>query len=342
MVMSAQWTPGNELPTLASEPVEISRFVVEAAMHAPSVLNTQPWWFSTADREVSLHADVDRRLTVADPPGREMMISCAAALFNARVALRYLSLVPKVSVLPDPDLPNLVARIGYGPEQVAPADYERDMFAEISRRHTHPGGFDPTPLPDRLVALLREEASREGAALVIMKDDTSRGALAGAVQAGEYALRLDARRASEQAKWTPPPGSQRRSGVAASAYPAEPERTEPAFPARDFAHGHGWGLPPAGTDTVPKSAGLVCVLTTKLDRPEDWIAAGQALERVLLDASSFGVTAALHSQPLEVPELRNFIASALSEGWYPQMVIRLGSTAEISVSVRRNLDEVLL
>src|SRR5215467_2879581 len=340
MVMSTQWNDG--LPTPASEPAEISRFVVEAARHAPSVLNTQPWWFSTADHEISLHADVDRRLKVADPPGREMMISCAAALFNARVGLRYLGFVPKVSVLPDPDPPNLVARIGYGPQQVAPADYERDMFAEIPRRHTHPGGFDPTPLPDSLIGLVGQEASREGASLVIMKDEISRGALAGAVQAGEYALRLDARRATEQARWTPPPGSQRRSGVPASAYPAEPEQTEPPFPARDFAHGHGWGLPPGDTDTVPMSAGLVCVLTTKLDRPEDWISAGQALERVLLDASSCGVSAALHSQPLEVPELRSFIGSVLCEGWYPQMVIRLGSTDQVSVSVRRGIDEVLL
>jgi hypothetical protein len=342
MVMSTHSKRGKELPTLASEAEEISRFVVEAAMQAPSVLNTQPWWFSTAEREISLHADVDRRLRVADPPGREMMISCGAALFNARVALRYLGLVPKVSVLPDPDLPNLVARIGYGPEQVAPADYERDMFAEIPRRHTHHGGFDPTPLPDSLIAVVRQEAAREGATLAVMTDETSRGALAGALQAGEYALRHDAHRAGEQAKWTPPPGSQRRSGVPASAYPAEPERTEPPFPARDFAHGHGWGLPPAGADTVPMSAGLVCVLTTKLDRPEDWIAAGQGLERVLLDASSYGVTAALHSQPLEVPQLRSFIASALCEDWYPQMVLRLGSTDRISVSVRRKIDEVLL
>jgi hypothetical protein len=54
------------------------------------------------------------------------------------------------------------------------------------------------------------------------------------------------------------------------------------------------------------------------------------------------VTAALHIQPLEMPELRGFIASVLCDGWYPQMVIRLGSTEQSSVSVRRNLDEVLL
>jgi hypothetical protein len=340
--MSKFQAPAAELPTLAGRPEDITRFVVEAATHAPSVLNTQPWWFGGNDREISVHADADRRLGVADPLGREMLISCGAAVFTARVALRYLGLVPKVAVLPDPDLPNLVARIAYGPQEVAPAEYERDLLAEIPRRRTHRGGFDPAPLSASLIAVLRSEASKEGATLAIMADETKRGALAGAVEAGEYALRLDAERAREQAKWAPPPGSHRHSGVPASAYPATPERTEPPFPARDFAHGHGWGLPKAGISTVPRSAGLVCVLTTEADRPEDWISVGQALQRVLLSASNCGVSAALHSQPLEVGELRRFISAVLCDNAYPQIVVRLGTTGQISASVRRGLDEVLL
>src|SRR5690348_4913812 len=78
--------PAGELPIRVGSPAEISRFVVEAAVYAPSLHNTQPWWFSTGDRELSVHADVERRLAVADPDGREMMISCGAALFTARVA----------------------------------------------------------------------------------------------------------------------------------------------------------------------------------------------------------------------------------------------------------------
>ena len=340
--MSVHQDPDDDLAAVASKPAEISRFVVEAAMHAPSVLNTQPWWFSSAEGQISVHADLDRRLDVADPPGREMMISCGAALFTARVALRNLSFVPKVSVLPDPDLPNLVARIGYGPQQVAPADYERDLYAEIPRRRTHRGGFDPAPLPDSVISLLRSEAAKEGATLAVMTDEASLGALAGAVQAGEYALRLDAGRSREQAKWAPPPGSRRRSGVPASAYPANPDQTEPSFPGRDYPHGQGWGSPAADASGVPRSVGLVCILTTKTDRQEDWIYAGQALQRVLLAAGSHGVAAALHTQPLEVAELRSFIAAFLSDGQYPQMVMRLGSTEETAVSVRRSLDEVLL
>ncbi|MGN6791765.1 MAG: Acg family FMN-binding oxidoreductase [Streptosporangiaceae bacterium] len=340
--MKAFRVPADELPGPASPPAEISRFVVEAAVHAPSVHNSQPWWFSTADREISLHADIDRRLNVADPGGREMMISCGAALFTARVALRYLGLVPKLSLLPDPDLPNLVARIGYGDDQVAPAEYESGQFAEITRRHTHRGGFDPEPLPANLIAVMRDEASRENATLAIMTDEAKRGALAAVVEAAEYALRLDAVRMREQTSWAPPPGSSRRDGVPATAYPARPERTQPSFPARDFAHGRGWGLPPSGTGAVPRSAGLVTVLTTRSDRPEDWVAAGQALQRVLLAANSCGLTAALHSQPLEVQELRDFIAAVLCDGAHPQMVVRLGSTGQTSASVRRAVDEVLL
>ena len=66
-------------PTTAEE---IARYVVARAVWAPSVHNTQPWRF-TADGgpRISLHADVGRRLAVTDPDGREMMISCGAALF---------------------------------------------------------------------------------------------------------------------------------------------------------------------------------------------------------------------------------------------------------------------
>src|SRR5258706_410231 len=93
---------------------------------------------------------------------------------------------------------------------------------------------------------------------------------------------------------------------------------------------------------VPRSAGVVSVLTTTADLPHDWISAGQALQRVLLLASNCGVAAALHSQPLEVINLRDFITTVMCDGAYPQMVIRLGTTGQVSASVRRPVDEVLL
>lgn len=333
--------PSKELLTEAATPEEIARFVAAAAVHAPSVHNTQPWRFHHGQHEMSITANNERQLEIADPHGREMMISCGAALFNMRVALRYLGWVPKVRVLPDHDLPNLVARVTWD-QQVPPLDYEKELFRQIERRHTHRGGFDPAPLPDQLLAALPQQAAKENATLSLLTQDRQRaGALAAVVEAGDYALRLDSARSKEEARWAPGPHSRRRDGVPPTAYPAHPERTEPSFRSRDFAHGHGWGLPPDAEEPVLRSAGVVGLLTTSVDHPADWIHAGQALQRVLLVATTYSVAAALHSQPLEIPLLRDFIRIHLSGHAYPQMVLRLGATSETAVSVRRPVDEVL-
>lgn len=130
--------------------------------------------------------------------------------------------------------------------------------------------------------------------------------------------------------------------VPPTAYPAQPERIEPSFPARDFAHGHGWGLPAAGDSQQIRSPGTVAVLTTSTDRPEDWINAGQALQRVLLFLTSCGLAVALHTQPLEVPQLRDFIRFQFCGGARPQMLLRFGATGQTAASVRRPVEDVLI
>ena len=129
------------LPDPSSPADEITRFAIEQAVRAPSVHNTQPWWFYGADREIGIHADDERQLHVADPEGREMLISCGAALFTIRVALRNAGLVPLVRVLPEPDLPTLVAKVSWT-EAAPPAEIERVLFAAVSQRRTHRGAFE--------------------------------------------------------------------------------------------------------------------------------------------------------------------------------------------------------
>jgi len=160
---------------------------------------------------------------------------------------------------------------------------------------SHRGGFSAAELPAGLLDALRAEAVRENARLGIVADGAQQSALAGVVEAGDYVVRTDESRAREQAHWAPPPGSSRRDGVPPTAYPAIPDRTEPYFAGRDFARGHGWGVSPDAA-SGQTSAGVACLLMTRGDERRDWLQAGQALQRVLLLASSCGVSAALHSQ----------------------------------------------
>ena len=325
-------------PTTAEE---IARYVVARAVWAPSVHNTQPWRF-TADggSQISLHADADRRLAVADPDGREMMISCGAALFTARLALRALGYIPETRVLPDPAQPALVAEVSWR-DRAAADEFERRLSGHVLTRRTHRGAFDPEPLPPDTLAALRAAAAREGAALRIVADDGRRAALAAAVQSAEHELRRDAERLRELARWTPAPGSACRDGVPATSYPARAERTQPYFPGRDFARGHGWGTPPLSPATSHRAAGVAGLLTTTADHPVDWVNAGQALQRIMLTASTCGAAVALHSQPLELPWLREFIRTQLSDDACPHLVLRIGLVTQVAVSVRRDPGDVL-
>jgi hypothetical protein len=318
---------------------EIASYVIAAAVWAPSVHNTQPWWFSPARQTMRLHADAGRQLMTADPSGREMLISCGAALFTVRLALRSLGYIPQTRVLPDPAQPLLVAEVSWQ-RRAAVTDYEQRLFEQVRRRRTHRGGFDPLPLSANLLAALRKGADRDGAALHIVTDEGRKAALGSLVETAERSLRLNPRYVRELARWVTPPGVVRPDGIPPTAYPARPERTEPDFPSRDFSHGRGWGQAPVSW-AHGHVAGVVTLLTTAADERSDWVNAGQALQRLLLFSTSFGVAAAIHSQPLEIGWLRHALRAQLADGSYPQLMLRLGTAIQTGRSPRRAPEDVI-
>ncbi|MER7542926.1 Acg family FMN-binding oxidoreductase [Actinomadura sp.] len=319
-----------------------ARGAVEDALWAPSVHNTQPWRFVLHGTRISLSADIDRRLDVADPDGREMLISCGAALYNLRCSLRAAGYAPRVRLLPDPDRPYLLADIDLEPGE-DPDQRTLREHAQIRRRRTHRGGFRPDPVPAGVLSAMRHDAEREGARLVEAVDAHVKGALAALTEAAEHLQQRTPAHRAEIARWAPSPRTSRADGVQESAYPRQVPQTTPHFPARDFARGHGWGAPPAhgAPDGGTALAGLTLLLVSGGDEPADWLRAGQAMQRVLLLAAERDLAAAFHTQALEVPELRAFIKARFCNGAYPQMLLRLGvPEGEELETVRRPVEEV--
>ncbi|MGI5229642.1 Acg family FMN-binding oxidoreductase [Actinoallomurus sp. CA-142502] len=316
---------------------DTAHFLVDAAAWAPSVHNTQPWWFGTRGSTVTLHADPERRLNVADPDGREMLMSCGAALCTLRLAARRLGHSPQVRMASDPDRPGLIADVTLGPARPA-GEEENRMYDQIRRRRTHRGGFRPEGLPAGLLQALRTCALDENAALRVVADPRARIALGALTEVAEQLLRQNPDYCAEMARWAPRPGSRRRDGVHEDAYPHDPGRTDPPFAQRDFARGHGWGLPAGERHGA---AGVVALLTTRTDERGAWLEAGQALQHVLLRAAQDGVSAAFHTQALEIPELRELIRARFCDGAHPQTIMRLGVAEREGRSVRRPPEELI-
>jgi nitroreductase len=302
---------------------EAVRHAIEAAVWAPSVHNTQPWWFGTRtygeEAVIGLHADHDRRLDVADPDGREMLISCGAALCTLRIALGKLGFTSEVQLLPEPESPGLLADLRFGGRAEVTLETSL-LYEQIRARRTHRGAFRDTAIGAPILAALVSEARMERAHLEVVSDARTRTALAALTEAAQQVHRQNPAYVSEAVKWAPAPRSTRLDGVHETAYPREPVRTEPNFPMREFAHGQGWGA--TNEHGEAGVTGTVMVITTTGDEQTDWLAAGQALQRVLLRASVEGLSAALHTQALEIPELREFMRTRLFRGAHPQVLLR--------------------
>ncbi|HEY8047040.1 MAG TPA: hypothetical protein VIF35_22450 [Streptosporangiaceae bacterium] len=317
-------------------------FLVATAGRAPSVHNTQPWRFRARETGLDVYADRDRRLRAIDPDGREMLISCGAAVFGLRLGIRQLGYRATVELLPDPGHPSLLARVRLGRPAPLTAE-EWEMLTAVPHRHTHRGPFSPEPIPPGLLPRLQHDAIAEGATLVLV-DQRSRGRLLGLVEAAARWQQRNPMVRDELRQWTRERGSHTRDGVPAAAYTALPAGEEPppgwdgALTRRDFDQGRGEGQLEAGG--MPPSA--TAILVTAADTPTDWLRAGQALNRMLVHAAGTWVFAALNSQPMESPPLRALVRARLYLPGAPQMLLEFGRAHTAAATARRPVEDLIL
>jgi hypothetical protein len=308
--------------------------VLEAARRAPSAHNTQPWRFGLADAAIHLRADRVRALPVNDPYDRELTMSCGAALATVELAAAGRGWRTATERFPDPADPDLLAvvRVGEAGEP-AVSDADRTQATAIAARHTYRGRFAADPLPDGLVTRLHEVADRAGVALVGLDAPAEREDLAAAVAEADRAQFGDPRWRRELAVWTHP--DRRGDGMPLPPGSAPGTRLVPSAP----------GEPVDEVDpdrSLVLEAPAVVVLATAGDRAEDWLAAGAALQRVLLAAAADGVMASYLNQACQVATARAGVRYLIGGELHPQAILRLGVPArQVRRTDRRPLEELL-
>lgn len=328
--MTAQKITGE--PTLLLN--EQAGYLISMAARAPSVHNTQPWRFKVGPQAIELYADTSRKLR-ADPLGREMLISCGAAVFGLRLAVRSLGYLPVVELLPEPARLRLLARVR--PDRAAVMTWaERKMLDAVPHRHTHRGPFDPDPLPGRLLAGLQHDALAEGATLALA-DQHAFGKLVAITDPATRSRDRDQENRAELLQWTRNANEPARDGVPAHAFAGRAADQAGRLRQRDFDLGRGFGLLTGAGSPPPVTA----VLLTSGDSRMDWLRAGQALHRLLLHAASQWVFAALYTQSMEAAATRKLIKTGLALPGWPQVLLQLGVARTSQATARRPAEELL-
>jgi nitroreductase len=314
-------------------------FLLRYAVRAPSGHNTQPWLFHITDEAVELHADRRRAMPAVDPGDRELIMSCGAALLHLRIALHHFGYAGEVTLFPDKNRPDYLARVGLGLPAPEPPEDEY-LFRTIPHRRTYRFKFDDHPVPDPLQAALLEDATMEGARLHLLGSRAEQDAVADLVAAGDAILDENIQFRDELAAWMR--ANRDLSG--------------------DGMPGYAFGFGDVASHFVPflirkldllqgqaekdrmlaASAPLLAVLETSADTPAAWLAAGQAVARVLLRAGAQGVWASFLNGPITLPELRTQLRARLGSEGFPQLLLPLGYAPEGPPTPRREVSAVLI
>lgn len=306
--------------------------LVQSATLAPSSHNTQPWLFKLKGPVIELLADRTRALPVNDPDDRELTISCGCALFNLRVAAAVAGLQAEVEPWPDVADTDLLARVHLSPTGAPPADAA--LQAAMSERRTYRERFAPTAIDPMALRSLVDAVHLEAASLAVLDTDEQRLGAAALVAEGDAMLWANPSWRRELAAWMHP----RRRGdgltLPALAIPVA------QMVVRTFDMGHGVA---AKDRQLADESPVLAVLTTEGDRPRDWLAAGQALQRLLLQGMQLGLQASYLNQPVQVAALRPKLQQLTGRPGYAQLLLRMGTPAQGKPAApRRPLADVLV
>jgi hypothetical protein len=288
------------------------------ALRAPSIFNTQPWRWELHGPTLELWADRSRQLDVTDPTGRMLTISCGVALDHALVALAADGYDPTVERLPADDAPQLLARITLTGGSVAKTGALR-LLAAIAQRHTDRRPFADTPVPDSVVERLREIAETRGVYLAELGADRMVRFQVTAARAGEL-TEDDPAYQAELAEWTHRPTGSGDGVAGANTVPESPRK----IPLRSFfPDGGATLLPGPGHD----GGARYLALWTTSDDPAAWLAAGETMSALLLEATADGLGVSPMTDVIEVPASRALVHRLLDNLGEAQVALRIGVPA---------------
>jgi len=318
---------------------DLLRTCIEAATHAPSKHNAQPWRFEVRDGVVELHADASRAMPVSDPNGREMVIGCGAALYALRLAMRCAGRDPLTVLFPEGPGFSLLALVVPG-AVVVPTEDDVALDAAIALRHTDRGPLDGTAIPPSVPFELQSAAESQGATLHLVPTEGGRRTLTSLIGRADRFWARDARFAAEIEEWVRPDDTSDDGIPPGALGPGAAGSYRAMYPQRDF---DVRGTVPRDDAAARDDKPLAAVLWTDGDHAFDWLRAGMALEAVLLRATVRGVSASFLNQPVEVPGLRAKLREDFALLGFPQVVLRLGTglADEVEPTPRRAVDDLL-
>ena len=313
----------------------VVEMMVELACRAPSVHNSQPWKWSYADGYVDLHTDRTRLLRTIDPTGRQLTISCGAALDHLEKAATTFKWATEVELLPSRNSPDHLARVHFV-RGAHPQSHEFDLLTAINRRHSDRRPFGTLSGSRIDTPQMREAAERCDTRLTVVSPE-GRQTLAAASRLSAGVRKYDATYQAEMRWW---------AGHAFASEGIPSNSLAPHMESSNAELGRQFPEPRAAatsTSSIDDESAVV-LLSTNSDLRLDWVNCGRALSSYLLEATVGGLSTCPLTHMTEQSGSRALVKSLAPDSGVPQVLIRIGTKPEGAVqkaTPRRLVSSVL-
>jgi nitroreductase len=315
----------------------LARELVRTASLAPSVHNSQPWFFRlpAADR-VELYADRRRQLLGIDPSGRDLVLSCGAALHHLLAAAGAFGLTATVEATAPGDDPDLLAVVRLGDGVVT--DEGVEVLAGLENRSTDRRGAGAWPVPPERVQQLADDATSWGAEVVVLTDSARAARTEELIEAARQVQLADPVATAEQDAW-----------VECNAVEGVPVRiADPTDHLEAHRPPSRYARHATARDHREPREDLLVVVATRDDDAGAGLCAGETMSALWLGATRAGLGMTPASQVVEVESTRRRLRDEVLGGaLYPHVVVRVGWPAAVPGNPaarrtpRRSLEDVI-
>jgi hypothetical protein len=314
-----------------SSPEEKLTFLLNYAILAPSVYNSQPWLFNVSEGQIRVFADESGRLKVADPDRRGQYISLGCALENLIIAAEHFGYNCTVSYFPGPK--SHVATVSLQENESATSPYDSRLFNAITSRRTSRTPYEPRAISKADLDTILSLRSDPDAAIFITDDSALKRRFLDLTIKADQMLYSDVNYKSELGHWLGmgvmgPRGLQSKIAQMKVVFlDVGPEQI------REDA------------DLINSTPYLGFISTANNDSLSS-VKAGRTLERFWLGATSLGISLQPMSQTLETAQTRENLTGLMpvqSSTRVVQQVFRLGYSRHAPQhSTRRPLADVII
>jgi hypothetical protein len=316
--------------------------LLRSAVLAPSTYNTQPWKFRVTADGVDVYADYTRRMPVADPGGREMMMSIGAAVMNLRVAAAYAGYMCEVIYNYSGASEEPLASVRLTPCRECPPETLdlAGLYGFIAQRHTNRHPFLLSRIPAAVLDQLCGLARGTDVTVIASTDGDCNGRIAEVVARGDRMLLENADYRRNVSAWLHVYALSHADGLSAQACGLD-AKVVAAAPWAARVIDVGKIRAAHDRHLCLEAPGLIALCSD--DHVPQYVAVGELVERMLLVLTGEGLHASFFNMPIQVPALRTQLQQILGAAAPPQLLLRLGySLSEPIQTARRPLEDVLL